>query len=102
MARGMTMIWPLALLLLAAPSAPDPGQRHGDQAEAWEQSRHGRILPYKEIERRVVPQMPGARYLGFELDAASAVYTLKFLRDGNVIWVDVNGRSGQIIGRTGR
>ena len=46
--------------------------------------------------------MPGAQYLGVEFDAESAVYTLKFLRDGAVIWVEVDGRRGQIVGRTGR
>ena len=58
--------------------------------------------PWREIERRVVPTMPGAQYIGVDFDPGSAVYTLKFLRDGHVIWVDVDGRSGQIIGRTGR
>ncbi|WP_419809805.1 hypothetical protein [Sphingomonas sp.] len=74
----------------------------GDQWRVFEQRREGRILPLREIEGRVVPTMRGADYLGFEFDGASAVYTLKFLRDGAVIWVEVDGRSGQIIGRTGR
>jgi hypothetical protein len=49
----------------------------------------------------VLPTMKGAQYIGVDLEMPSGVYTLKFLRDGNVIWVDVDGRSGQIIGRTG-
>ena len=57
-------------------------------------------MPLSEIERRVVPTMRGAQYLGFDFDAG--VYTLKFLRDGKVIWVDVDGASGQVLGRTGR
>ena len=56
----------------------------------------------REIERRVVPSMPGARYLGFDFDDGPSVYTLKFLRDGQVIWVEVDGRTGQVLGRTGR
>ena len=70
--------------------------------QAWEARREGRILPLKEIERRVVPTMPHAQYLGFDFDSGSGIYTLKFLRDGQVIWIDVDGRSGQIVGRTGR
>ena len=44
--------------------------------------------------------MAGAQYIGVEFDPGSAVYTLKFLRDGRVIWVDVDGRTGQVLGRT--
>ena len=91
----------LAFLLLAAP-LPAPDQHRGDQWRVFEQRREGRILPLREIEGRVVPSMRGADYLGFDFDGESAVYTLKFLRDGRVIWVEVDGRSGQILGRTGR
>ena len=92
-------------LLLVAPAAGEGqghGQRRGDQMRAYDARRDGRILSQHEIERRVVPTMGGAQYLGFDLDMERTVYTLKFLRDGAVIWVDVDGRSGQIIGRTGR
>ncbi|MGC6400199.1 PepSY domain-containing protein [Sphingomonas sp. FW199] len=73
-----------------------------DQQAAHQGRAEGRLLPSREIERRVVPQMKGAEYLGFDFDSGTAIYTLKFLRDGNVIWVDVDARSGRILGRTGR
>ena len=92
----------LALLLVAPAAGQGHDQRRSEQMRVYDARRDGRILSQREIERRVVPTMPGAQYLGFDLDMASAVYTLKFLRDGAVIWVDVDGRSGQIIGRTGR
>jgi len=95
----MPMILPA--LLFASLFAPVPLQRHGDQMSAFEQRRAGRILPLPEIERRVVPTMKGAQYIGMEFDGSTLVYTLKFLRDGKVIWVDVDGRSGQVLGRTG-
>lgn len=94
----MTML--LSFLLLAA--AGEPPQRRSEQHEAFEARRNGHLLSRQEIEGRVIPTMRGAQYLGFEFDMGSATYTLKFLRDGTVIWVDVDGRSGQIIGRTGR
>ncbi len=99
----MPMLVPL-LLLAAAPAvaqAPDP-QRRSDQERAYDARRRGDLLPNKVIEARVVPQMRGYEYIGFDLDFSSGVYTLKFLRDGTVVWVDVDGRTGQIIGRTGR
>ena len=46
--------------------------------------------------------MKGAEYIGFDFDGGSGVYTLKFLRNGSVIWVEVDGRSGQVLSRTGR
>lgn len=96
-----------ALLALTLQAAPVPAadalclQRDGGQNRAWEERKTGRILPLPEIERRVMPMMGGARYLGPELDPDSGIYTLKFLRNGNVIWVKVDGRTGQIIGRIG-
>jgi uncharacterized membrane protein YkoI len=90
-------------LVLSQPVIPavDVPYLQRDQQRAWEERKQGRILPLPEIERRVVPSMAGARYLGPELDPESGIYTLKFLRNGNVIWVKVDGRTGQIIGRTG-
>ena len=63
--------------------------------------RNGRILVPREVEARVIPLMRGAQYLGFDFDAESGIYTLKFLRNGNVIWVEVDGRTGRLLGRTG-
>lgn len=90
----------LALSPTAIPADDAPYLQH-DQQRAWEARREGRVLPLPEIERRVVPTMRGAQYLGPELDPDTGIYTLKFLRNGTVIWVKVDGRSGQIIGRTG-
>jgi hypothetical protein len=98
------MIVPLLLSLLAAPPADGQARegRRGDWMQAYDARRDGRILPLREIERRVVPTMAGAQYLGFEFEGETGLYTLKFLRDGVVIWVDVDGRSGQIVRRMGR
>ena len=81
---------------------PPMPQRHGDQQRAYEARRSGEILPLPEIERRVVPteQRRGGQYLGFDFQSPPGIYTLKFLRDGTVIWVVVDGRTGQVIGRT--
>jgi hypothetical protein len=98
----MRMPFALPLLLLAAPVVAQPGEKPHDGVAAWRALREGRILPIKEIERRVLPMMKDAQYIGFDFEMPSAIYTLKFLRDGTVIWVDVDGRSGQVIGRTGK
>ena len=100
----MTMLVSL-LIGLAIPTAPPPSDgawaQRSDQREAWRARQLGRILPLREIEGRVLPTMRGSQYLGFDFESERGIYTLKFLRDGTVIWVEVDGRTGQIIGRTG-
>lgn len=102
MAAPVRMLAPLLLIALAGPVMGEPPQRRSEQRDALEARRNGHLLPRREIEGRVIPTMRGAQYLGFDFDLDSAVYTLKFLRDGEVIWVEVDGRSGQILGRSGR
>ena len=101
---AMKMLLILATLAAApvmAAGAGEPDQRRSDQMSAFQARKTG-ALSLREIEARVIPTMKGAQYLGFDYDSGSAIYTLKFLRDGTVIWVDVDGRTGQIVGRTGR
>jgi hypothetical protein len=57
-------------------------------------------MPLPQIERRVMPFMGGADYLGPEFRGDT--YRLKFMRDGRVIWVDVDAATGRIKGRSGR
>ena len=100
------MLWACLAVLattsaLAAPPRPDHWQ-DGGQGAARERQQSGRNLPAREIERRVIPTVPGAQYLGFDFDPLSDIYTLKFLRNGSVIWVDVDGRTGRIVRRTGK
>jgi hypothetical protein len=99
----MLMLTPL-LILAAAPQpglGAEPDQRRTEQARAYEETRLGRLVSPRLIEARVVPMMKDYQYLGFDLDFGSGIYTLKFLRDGNVVWVEVDGHNGQVLGRTG-
>lgn len=72
-------------------------QSRGDQASARQEMRAGRELSSREIERRVIPQMKGQDYLGFEYDAGASAYRLKFIREGQVTWVDVDARTGRVL-----
>ncbi len=91
-------VYLLPALVAAAPAIA----QDRDSVAAFRATREGRILPLREIEKRVIPQIKDSQYIGFNLEMPSGIYTLKFLKDGDVIWVDVDGRSGQIIGRTGK
>jgi len=105
----MKMVGLLLVACVSAAAAPaavaQPGvfaeQRRSQQEEVLKQRATGRILPLREIERRVVPSMRDAQYIGFDFDSETGIYTLKFLRKGKVIWVDVDGHSGQILRSTG-
>ncbi|MBB4608080.1 PepSY domain-containing protein [Sphingomonas sp. gentR] len=85
--------------LIEAPMGMGADQRRGDQMRAYQQRKEGN-LSLREIEARVVPTMRDSQYIGFDYDAGASVYTLKFLRNGTVIWVEVDGRTGKVIGRT--
>jgi hypothetical protein len=88
-------------LLAPAPGAAAARPRDRDHAAAFAATREGRFLPLRAIEGRIVPQMRGFAYLGPELDAASGRYRLKFMRGPQVVWIDVDARTGQILGRSG-
>jgi len=91
-----------ATALSAAASAPaTAGPRERDQASALKGAQTGRIIPLRAIEARIVPQMRGFSYLGPEYYADIGRYRLKFLRGQRVVWIDVDARSGEVIGKSG-
>jgi hypothetical protein len=69
-----------------------------EQERAFEATRQGRSMPLPQIERRVMPLMPGADYLGPEINGGT--YRMKFIQNGRVIWVDVDPQTGRIIRRS--
>ena len=79
----------------AAQRARDAAQ--GEQAIAREDMQAGRAMSSREIERRIIPQMRGSDYLGFEYDPGASAYRLKFLKEGQVTWVDVDARTGRVM-----
>lgn len=92
----------LALALAAAGVVGLSAQDYAraDQEEARREMQAGHQLSLREIERRVLPQMQGSEYLGPAYDSVARAYRLKFIRDGRVSYVDVDARTGRIIGRS--
>jgi len=81
--------------------APPRVERPWDpQHEARREVRAGNQYRLRDIERRIVPTMPGMQYLGPEYDAEAMAYRLKFIRNGRVEFVDVDARTGQVRGRS--
>jgi hypothetical protein len=80
--------------LISAPALADPPR---DANRAFRGVREGRTMPLPQLERRVMPLMGGADYLGPELNGDT--YRFKFMQNGRVIWVDVDGQ-GRVIRRS--
>ncbi|WP_164157902.1 PepSY domain-containing protein [Sandarakinorhabdus rubra] len=60
--------------------------------------RTGEIMPFEVIQRRVLQDNEG-EYVGAQFDQGTRVYRFRFLRDGNLINVDVDARTGQPVRR---
>lgn len=73
------------------------GPAADEQQRAREQMQAGRNMSIREIERRILPQMSGDEYIGFEYDPLASAYRLKFIREGRVIWVDVDARTARVL-----
>ena len=103
MRRFVSALVGAALLVtgVSGTAALAQGQRHqhrDDQGQARKAMRDGNVRSLREIEQSVLPRMKGAQYLGPEYDSAAMAYRLKFIRDGRVTFVDVDARSGRILG----
>lgn len=103
---SMTMIHRLllsclmGLSTLGAVTVPDAVARgpKDEQDAARRAMLEGRVMPFAVIKRRMEGEMGDATYLGSEFHETSNRYRLKYVRDGRVVWVDVDGRTGQVMG----
>ncbi len=101
----MTMKAAFVFLLaaVAALHTADAQSRRGEQNDVYQEHREGALKSLRDIYSGVVPGMArrGAAYIGAEFDRANGRYRLKFMRNGSVIWVDVDGRTGAVLARAG-
>ena len=91
---------PLLLLISLACAAPASAQRlgatrGGDQDAAYRATNQGEILSLSQIRARI--SVPGAQFVGVEFDGR--IYRLKFMRGSELIWIDVDARTGRVIAR---
>lgn len=92
--------WLAAFVLAGTPALAQQDQLRGEQGEARREAQAGNIMRSGEIEAKILPQMRDAEYLGFAYDSTARAYRLKFIKDGRVTYVDVDARTGRIIGRS--
>jgi len=106
--RTLTLSLCVASAAMATPALARPkdevarlawDDRPRDQDRAFRATQEGRAMPLPQIERRVIPRMGGADYLGPEMRGQTL--RMKFMDQGKVIWVDVDPRTGRILGKSG-
>lgn len=102
--KMLSRLFLISLFSLSAYAAlvvPDVAARgpRDEQDAARRAMLEGRAMPFSAIKRRVEGEMGNATYLGSEFHQASNRYRLKYVRDGRVVWVDVDGRTGEVTGR---
>lgn len=97
--RPILVALALAAAFAAMPAhAQSQDRARGDQNSARSEMQAGRILPIRDIERRIIPQMrEDDEYIGFEYDATAQAYRLKFIRNGRMIWVDVDAQTARVL-----
>lgn len=90
----------LAALAFSAAAVPAQAEPGAEQGQVRKDRKAGNVRSLRDIERQVLPRMPGMQYLGPEYDPAAMAYRLKFIEDGRVHFVDVDARTGRVIGRS--
>jgi len=88
---------------IALAPLPAEAQPRADQDAALESRQAGRAMPLRVLEQRVIRQMRGADYMGNPIYFEDRnTYRMTFMRQGQVIRVEVDARSGRITDRTDR
>ncbi len=62
----------------------------------------GGVQPFPRLVTAARSAAGGGTYIGSDFEPESATYRFKFINNGRVTWVDVDGRSGQVLGVEGR
>nr|WP_295659233.1 hypothetical protein [Polymorphobacter sp.] len=89
-----TLIFALALSFAAGPAG---AQR--EQDSAYRMAKEGQIMELGAILAQVTPRV-GGKFIGSEFDAEHVMYRLRYMTAGVVKNVDVDARTGRILGRT--
>ena len=101
--RKLTFLLPFAALWLVPLGLQAQSfARSDEQDQARENMLDRKVMPFSIIKRRTESALAGeASYVGVANSSREGVYRMQFLRkDGRVIWVDVDGKTGNIIART--
>ena len=101
MRKHLLLLAALGAACAAAPAAAgQPMRVSQDRTEAFRGVRQGHMLPLGVIRDRVSSRFPDARMIGADL--VGAIYRVRLMRGSDVLIVDVDARSGQLLRCIGR
>ena len=96
----------LFALVVALAAVPASAQNWRDQRTPFDGREMpvdgGGVQPFPRLVNAARTAAGGGTYIGSDFDPESATYRFKFINNGRVTWVDVDGRSGQVLGVEGR
>lgn len=84
-------------LVLTLATGPATAQR--EQDSAYKLAKEGQIMQLGDILAQVTPRV-GGKFIGSEFDADHVMYRLRYMDGGTVKNVDVDARTGRILGRS--
>ena len=87
------------VLAVALATAAIPAVAQREQDNAYRLAREGQIMQLGDILAQVSPHVSG-KFIGSEFDAAHVMYRLRYMDGGTVKNVDVDARTGHILGRS--
>lgn len=96
----------LLVLMILVATAPATAQNWREQRTPFDGREMpvdgGGVQPFPKLVNAARAAAGGGTYIGSDFDPESATYRFKFVNNGRVTWVDVDGRSGQVMGVEGR
>lgn len=99
--RFLVLLAAVGLAVTPSLASAQRGLQRNEQNGAYRAMQQGEVLPLPEIRRRVSVTVPNAQFIGVEI-IGGMIYRLKYMRGSEVIWVDVDARTGRIVAQTGR
>ncbi len=86
-------------LVLALIAAVPPAAAQREQDNAYRLAKEGQIMQLGDILAAVSPHVAG-KFIGSEFDAGQMLYRLRYMDGKAVRNVDVDARTGRILGRS--
>lgn len=84
----------IALLALWAAAAPAQSYAQRDMAAPVTEG----MIPFPDLRARAQRAAGGGTLIGSDFDGRAGVYQFKFIKDGVVTLVYVDGRTGRVLG----
>jgi ferredoxin-NADP reductase len=97
--RFLVLLLAAGLAVTPAVASAQRGLQRNEQTGAYRAMQQGQVLSLPEIRARI--NVPNAQFIGVEI-IGGMIYRLKYMRGSDVIWIDVDARTGRIVAQTGR